>query len=57
MERRAKYGVLECKSCEHEFADRLPPLYEELPACPACGGETKMGLPLFCPFDRERSVG
>lgn len=47
QERRTKYGTIVCLNCKHEFADRLPPLYEPLPCCPLCGAYTKMGLPLF----------
>lgn len=36
------YATLICSSCEHEFPVRLPPLYEELPECPYCGGSTQL---------------
>ena len=34
------YALLRCLDCEHEFADRLPDLCNELPPCPLCRGMT-----------------
>lgn len=35
--------------CEFEFADRLPPLYEDLPTCPICGSRVAL-LELLAPL-------
>lgn len=37
-----KYGSFECSECEYEFADDMPPLYEDLPECPLCAGTTRL---------------
>jgi hypothetical protein len=31
-----RFGLFRCLTCEYEFADRVPPLYEERPLCPVC---------------------
>jgi len=36
------YAAFVCLACEHEFADRLPPLCEKTPLCPLCESASKL---------------
>lgn len=37
-----QYAEFRCESCEHEFAEGLPPICEDLPRCPLCGDTSRL---------------
>lgn len=37
-----RYATFLCSGCAHRFADQLPPLSEDLPRCPLCGGLSQL---------------
>jgi hypothetical protein len=48
------YAEFICSDCGEEWADELPPLWEELPTCPTCGAAGQIKEPLT---DRRAFAG
>ena len=47
----APFVTLRCCDCEHTFADRMPPLHENMPECPLCGSGPVQLVELLEPAD------
>lgn len=41
-EAQTEYGKYECRACFHGFEDDIPVIYEDLPPCPDCGGDSEI---------------
>jgi len=44
-----RYAAFRCCDCEQEWPELLPPMYEDLPACPYCESGPTQLVELFEP--------